>query len=224
MMSFFQGRYDASVRPFAKFLVVGALATLVVIALVWLVIHDTASEPYSVTARDLSGWTIVQGQPDDPWVVAAQPPESLVTSLSRQLAAKVRQGLVAPPHVALPLVMRTEYSEALQGVYDVDSILRMARDGGLPTAKFEPVCVGHRVDSHGDRSGEFFFVSFNALEFWQLRRDLQPDFPEHAGTGIFDPGALSPTLPLAATDARFDRWWPVLLDQPIDCQAQLVVR
>ena len=53
--------------------------------------------------------------------------------------------------------------------------------------------------------------------------ELQPDFPEHAGIGVYDPGALTPVLPIATTDTEFSRWWPIRLDRVSDCEAQVTV-
>jgi hypothetical protein len=67
-------------------------------------------------------------------------------------------------------------------------------------------------------------VAFSSPVFWRLRQDLLPDHPEHAGIGVYDPGAFGAVLPIAATDDSPHGWWPILLDQVGDCQAQLVVR
>ena len=60
--------------------------------------------------------------------------------------------------------------------------------------------------------------AFNAL-----RLELQPDFPEHAGIGVYDAGALTPALPIATTGADFGHWWPIRLERITDCQAQVTV-
>ena len=208
-------------RLSAKSLVILGTATLVVAALVWLVVRDTGSEPYTIQGSSLSGWTVVVGAPTDPWVVALQPPAALTDSLFQQLSRKAGRRLVAVPH-ALPLVLRGEYEDALQGVNDTNAILRFAQDELPPATTFEAVCLAHHTDPAN--GGELFFVAFNSAEFWKLRGDLVPAFPEHAGIGVFDPGAQPPILPLAATDADFGRWWPLQFEQLPDCQAQLVVR
>ncbi len=51
-------------RLSAKSLVILGTATLVVAALVWLVVRDTGSEPYTIQGSSLSGWTVVVGAPD----------------------------------------------------------------------------------------------------------------------------------------------------------------
>ena len=89
-------------------------AAVVVVALVLIVRLDKRSEPYSVDAAMLAGWKIVAGAPDDPWVVAVEPPTGLTASLFQQVSKKVGQGVIAPPHSALPLVMRKEHEDALR--------------------------------------------------------------------------------------------------------------
>jgi hypothetical protein len=65
------------------------------------------------------------------------------------------------------------------------------------------------------------FVIFTSPEFQQMRLDLLPDFPEHAGTGIYEPGTVTPILPFAQRGGDFSRWWPLAVDPRTDCQAPL---
>jgi hypothetical protein len=206
-----------------KFVTVLTVATSVVLWLVWGVVRDTTSRPYHVAHAALSGWTVVPGAPDDPWVVALQPPASLTTSLFQQVTTKVGRPLVAPRHAALPLVMRPEYDAALQGVYGAADIERMARQELVGEATLEPLCIGHRVDPQSGGLHELYFLAVNSAAFTALRLALRPDFPEHAGIGIYEPGALTPVLPIAATDADLARWWPFRLERLTDCQALVTV-
>jgi hypothetical protein len=96
----------------------------------------------------------------------------------------------------------------------------MARGAFSETSRFEPVCIGHLVD-RGGSGGELFFLAVNSRDFNDLRIEIQPDFPEHAGVGIYDAGSLTPILPIAMTDKNFERWWPIKLDEAVDCQAQV---
>jgi len=107
------------------------------------------------------------------------------------------------------------------GITDID---RMARGTFSDTSRFEPVCIGHLVDHRGDSPGELIFLAVNSREFNELRVEIQPDFPEHAGIGIYDAASLTPILPIATTDKNFERWWPIKLDQTVDCQAQVIVQ
>jgi hypothetical protein len=199
------------VRLSSKSLLIITTATAVIAALVWLVVLDQRSEPYSIESGMLTGWQIVLGTSEDPWVMAVQPPVALTLSLFQQVENKVGRALVAPPHSALPLVMRMEHDDALRGTFS-------------DTSRFEPVCIGHLVDRRDGSSGELFFLAVNSREFNDLRIEIQPDFPEHAGIGIYDAGSLTPILPIATTDKNFERWWPIKLDQTVDCQAQVLVK
>lgn len=220
-------------RPTRKFAVVLALAAGVELALLWGLVRDRRSRPYHVDRAALSGWTVVLGAPEDPWVVALQPPASLTESLFQQVSAKSERPLVPPRHAALPLVVRPEHTDALQGVYGAMDIERIAKQAIAGESTFEPVCIGHRVlpagasakagDSQGSGSGELFFLAVSSPAFDALRMELQPDFPEHAGIGVYDPGALTPVLPIATTDTDFSRWWPIRLDRVSDCEAQVTV-
>jgi hypothetical protein len=206
-----------------KFLLVLTLAAGLVLGLLWGLRHDIQSRQYHVDRASLSGWTVVLGAPEDPWVVALEPPASLTTSLLQQVKTNVDRRVVAPRHAALPLVMRREHDEALQGVYGPADIQRMARQAIDGESTFEPVCIGHRVDPHGAASGELYFLAVTSPAFNALRLELQPDFPEHAGIGVYDAGALTPALPIATTGADFGRWWPIRLERITDCQAQVTV-
>jgi hypothetical protein len=212
------------VRLSAKSLLITGGAAGVVAALVLSVVLDQRSEPYSIDGHLLTGWKIVPGSVEDPWVIAVEPPQALTSSLFQQVSRKVGRTLVAPPHSALPLVMRKEHDDALQGVFGLTDIDRMARGTFSDTSRFEPVCIGHLVDDRNGSKGELFFLAVNSREFNDLRVEIQPDFPEHAGIAIYDAGSLTPVLPIATTDKDFERWWPIRLDQTVNCQAQVLVK
>jgi hypothetical protein len=212
------------VRLSLKSLLIIVAAAAVVSSLVWLVVIDQRTQPYSVDGGMLSGWKVVMGSAQDPWVIALQPPAALTSTLFQQVSKKAGRSLIAPPHSALPLVMRKEHDDALQGVFGVTDIDRMARGTFSDGSRFEPVCLGHLLDNRTGSSGELFFLAVHSREFNDLRIEIQPDFPEHAGIGIYDAGALTPILPIATTDMDFERWWPIRLDEAVDCQAQVVVK
>jgi hypothetical protein len=212
------------VRLSVKSLLITMGAAAVVAALVLLVVLDQRSEPYSIDGRLLTGWTILTGTAADPWVISVEPPTALTSSLFQQVSRKVGRALVPPPHSALPLVMRKEHDDALQGVFGLTDIDRMARGTFSETSRFEPVCMGHLVDDRSGSKGELFFLAINSREFNDLRIEIQPDFPEHAGIGIYDAGSLTPILPIASTDNDFERWWPIRLDEAVNCQAQVLVK
>lgn len=199
-----------------------AVAVLVVAALSWLIVRALRPRgPYSVDAAALSGWTLVTGEPGGPALIALQPPPQFSAALFQQVSQRTGLSLVAPSRPSVPLVLQTEYEESLQGVWSVDDIMRLARETGLDGARFEPVCLGLHTDSRVASSGQLFFVVFQAPAFVDFRQRLTPLFPEHGGSGTFDPPALRPILTIAATDRGFARWWPITVNQQSDCQASL---
>jgi hypothetical protein len=206
-------------QPPAKPLIALLLGTATIAALVWTVVYDTSSARYVVARQALTGWTVAASEGDEPWVLAAQPPAGLSAALVTQLAAGTREPLVAPARAALPLVLRAEFDEALQGVYGIDSLMRVARDVSFEKAVFEPVCVAQRVE--GER--RLYFIAFNSALFQELREDFRPAQPEHGGIGVYDPASLVPLLPVAASDSDFGRWWPLTFDRRTDCIAPLFV-
>ena len=209
-----------------RLLKVGA-AAIVLVALSWLFINSirsTNSEPYTVASSALSGWRIAPGSPGDPGVVVLQPPRDLAAPLFQQIFKRTMQSLTAPAVPTLPLVLRGEFADSLQGVHSIGDVIRMAREAGLESARFEPVCLARRRDSVPGRSDELFFVAFDAPAFHQFRQQLPPLHQEHAGTGVFDPAALQPLLVIGATNEDFARWWPLNFERERDCLAPLEVR
>lgn len=167
---------------------------------------------------------MVRSDGTDPWVVAMQPPASLTAALFAEASRRAVRPLVAPPHAGLPLVLRTEFDEGLQGVYGVDSVLRIARESGVESDVFEPVCLAHRTVERPDGPAEVYFVPFESAAFVKVRIDLVPAQPEHGGIGIYEPSTLIPALIVGATDAAFERWWPLAFDRERDCEAPVVNR
>jgi hypothetical protein len=118
-------------------------------------------------------------------------------------------------------VLRSEFEEGLQGVYGVDSVMRIAHETGVDSERFVPVCLAHHHSSGPSGDADLYFVAFESGVFNQMRLDLVPPQPEQAGVGIYDPATLTPILPVGATDDRFDRWWPLAFDASEDCVASL---
>lgn len=179
--------------------------------------------PASIPAAVLSSWTLVVGNGGEPWIVGLKPSDSLGGLLFEQAARHEGRPLVRPPYQAVPLVLQSEFADSLQGVYGSDSIVRMAREGGIETATFHPVCLAHQsVDT---RSGhvDLYFVPFDAPAFAQLRADITPLEPEHAGIGIYEPGLLTPILIVGATTNAFDELWPIRFDSERDCEEPIQI-
>jgi hypothetical protein len=201
----------------ATTLLVYTLTLAAVGALVLTLARDEGSRPVAIARGSLTNWAIVAGAPADPWVIAARPPDALVARLRDR---GVGADLTALPRIALPLVLRQEFEDSLQGIYGIDRLMRLAEDAAVHTATFEPVCVAQRA--HPEH-GTLTFVALDAPEFWRYRADIEPFQPEQGGSGIFDPAALTPVLPIAATLADTAPWWPLKTDPLTDCVAALEV-
>lgn len=205
-------------------LVIAGVAVAGLAWLFWRTVRNTNAEPYHVDGAALSNWTVVAGGPGDPALVGLQPPSTLSADLFQQVFKRTSQSLVSPSPAILPLVLKGEYAESLQGVIGVDSIMQLARESELSTARFEPVCMGHRRQSAAGASAELFFLLFRAPAFDDFRQELVPSQPEHGGVGVYDPAALRPILTIASTARDFARWWPIGVDEDIDCEATVLVK
>jgi hypothetical protein len=203
------------------FWIVATVAAAGVVALVWTLGQGFGGHPLSISPVQLSNWTLVTSDGTDPWVVAAQPPATFSSDLLRQVSRQAGQPLVPPHHAGVPLVLRSEFDDALQGVYGVDEVLRIARDAGVDTTAFQPFCIARKVQGTGSSRAELYFLVLDAPAFNQMRIDLTPTQPEHAGIGTYDPTVVTPVLVIGATDDRFDRWWPLTVNRDTDCQARV---
>jgi len=193
------------------------LLVVFVVGLAWLWRRNRTPMSVTFSATAFTSWPIIVSNGTDPWIAALAPPEAVMSTLSAEVTRRAGRALFAPPHPGLPLVLRTEFDEGLQGVYGTDSVVRMARDAGVDATALQPLCLAHQVrDGSGPRA-EIYFVPFESPEFSQLRIDLTPTEPEHAGVGVYEAGTLTPILIVGATDANFDRWWPLRFNAATDC-------
>ena len=204
-------------------ILVGLTGVVAAATLAWFVRGERTRTPYAIPRDTLSGWTLVTSDGTDPWVVGAKPPDSLTRSLFEEVSRRAGRTLVAPPHPALPLVLRSEFDDGLQGVYGTDSVLRIASDAGIESEHFQPVCLGHRSSNGPEGRADLYFVAFDSPAFNQMRVDLLPAQPEHAGVGVYEPATLTPILVVGATDKSFERWWPLTFDRGGDCVTDLAL-
>jgi hypothetical protein len=146
-----------------------ALVALILVAAgigawrLWLQRGDAG--PITIPPEALSRWTLVASDGTDPWVVGMKPPEALTSTLFKERSRRAGRTLVAPPHPALPLVLRSEFDEGLQGVYGTDSVLRIARDAGIENDAFAPVCLAHRTADGPSGRADVYFVPFTSTAF-----------------------------------------------------------
>lgn len=214
-----ESRYYGCVPTTRRVALIGVCG-LIAAALFWF-LRDRREPPVPIDTTVFANWPVIVSDGTDPWVVAVAPPDKLMTMLTADVARRAGRRLVAPSHPALPLVLRDEFSDALQGVYGTDSLTRMAREAGIETARFEPVCLAHRVSRGPDGDADLYFVPFASSVFSQFRVDLMPAFPEHAGIGIYDPSTLTPILIVGSSDGAFERWWPLSFNRDTDCVATI---
>jgi hypothetical protein len=142
----------------------------------------------------------------------------LTDELYEQVSSRNGSSLAAPEQPIVPLVLRDEFDTSLMGVLSAEDIVDIARQSGIESASFEPVCMAEHADASGDATERMFFVLFDAPEFAEARAQLILMHPEHGGAVEFDPAALSPILTVAATDDQFARWWRLLPHDESDCQ------
>ena len=185
--------------------------------LAWFWLRSRAHVSVTVAVDAFANWPLIVSNGTDPWIVAIAPPDQLMATLSTEATRRAGRALFATAHPGLPLVLRTEFDEGLQGVYGTDSVLRMAHEAELDSTRLEPICLAHHAGSGSAGPAEVYFVAFESAAFSQLRIDLTPTEPEHAGIGVYDPGTLTPILIIGATDQNVDRWWPLRFDQATDC-------
>jgi hypothetical protein len=212
------------VRDTRKVLVKAIAATIVVAALAWLFVttlRDSNRGPYDVPAAALTGWTVAPGEPGEPGIVALVPPPELLGTLFRQVFQRTMSSLAAPPRPAVPLVLRSEFADSLQGAVTVEQIVSIARDAQVEASRFAPVCMGHRIESSPAGSRQLFYAMFDAPVFAEIRRRLLAVRAEHAGTVLFDPANLRPILTVATSDRNVAGWWPMTPAQQSDCEAPL---
>lgn len=210
-------------RPITAALAVVAILILAAAGVAWWRARPDAT-PYTVPPTVLEKWTLVTSDGTDPWIVAMKPPEALTASLFAEASRRAGRSLISPAHPGLPLVLRTEFDEGLQGVYGTDSVLRIARESGVETSTFEPVCLAHHTVSRPEGRADVYFVPFVSDAFTKVRVDLMPAQPEHGGIGIYEPSTLIAALIVGTTADDIDGWWPLVFDQARDCEAPVVRR
>jgi hypothetical protein len=124
----------------------------------------------------------------------------------------------------MPLVLRSEFDEALAKGLTTDAVVSLARTAGLESPTFEPRCMGRRRVSEPGSTRSVFFIVFDAPEFAQFRQALAAQLRSAGGQPAFDPAALSPALIVAATDENFRRWLPLGVNPDADCMAPIQIQ
>ena len=189
-------------------------------------LKQTAAEPYVLNQAALTGWRLSLAQPDERSVavLSLRPPVGSVRELFQEIFLRTMQSLSALDPPLVPLVLLTEFNSALQRVFSGSELLDQAEKLGLGAAGFTPVCLAVRRELRDGQARELFYVLFDAPEFMRFRDELARLFLERGGErGTFDPLALSPVMPIAATDSDFASWLPLQASREGDCKAPIAV-
>jgi hypothetical protein len=179
-------------------------------------LDDARSEPYTVRAGDLSGWTLVADEmaPADRPLVLLTPPPEMPMRLFRQVFARAGESLSTPNAPGIGLVLAGELREA---AVSADQVLALAREAGLERARLTPRCMAYRRESQPGSTRQLYFVVFDIPEFDAFRAALRDRVSAGGGSG-FETRTLSPVMMLAAAP-DFTRWMPIAVDPERDCLA-----
>ena len=215
-------RRSAFTRVIIGLTAVGVLAVLFVRSA-----RDARETPFTVAREDLTPWSLVPGPDIDAlgsWL-ALRPPEPLVPPLGRQIFTRGVESVRYPSPALLPLLLRDEFDRALAGILTSDMVMSLAREAGLESATFEPVCMAHRRISEPGATRGVYFVLFDAPTFDEFRQQVAEALRRAGGSAAqFVPAALSPVLIVAGLDENFSRWLPLRATPDADCLAPIEVQ
>jgi len=206
--------------------VIAALVAVGVLAVLFVRSAQTSrAEPFTIARQDLTGWTLTLAPDADQLdsLLSITPKAALMPPLSRALFDRMGETLHYPP-AAIPVVLRSEFQHAMSGAIMPDELLNAARDIGLESAMFQPLCMARRrISAPGLVRGVYFLV-FDLPLLTRFREQVAQQL-RAAGRdpSLFDPAALSPVLIAADLDGNFSRWLPLRADPKVDCFAPVVV-
>ena len=212
-------RWSALIRVVVGLAALGLLGVLFVRSA-----QDTRETPFVIGGQDLAPWSLVLGPDTDAlgsWL-SLSPPQSLAGPLGRQVFARGGESVRYPSPAALPLLLVAEYDAALAGVLTSEVLVTLAREAGLESAAFEPICMAHRRISEPGGTRGIYFVLFDAPEFGTFRLQVAEALDRAGGdTSRFDERALSPVLIVAGLEGNFSRWLPLRANPEVDCLAPI---
>jgi len=187
--------------------------------------RSVRSEPYEIARTRLSGWTLaIDPSPNASGVaLGLQPDKETAAMLFSQIFSRSGESLSGPVPAAIPLVLQSEFDRTKAGTLTLDALLSSARAAGLESGTFEPRCMAQRRISGPGITRQVYFVRFNWPALNTFRQQVAQQMRAGGGSG-FDPAALSPVLIVAASDAAFSRWLPLLADAEDDCLAPMAVK
>lgn len=202
------------IHPLVKVVVV----LLVLAGAGWLFVRsaqDARAEPYFVSSRHLTGWTLGIDTAADSQgsVVSLRPPPELPMNLFRQLFSRQMESMGTPSMPGIPLALRQE----LPSTITAEQVLALAQSAGLDRAAIAPACVGYRRVSARGATRQLYYLLFKVSGFEAFRTALA----QQAGPGL-KPEALSPVLMMAA-QPDFTGWMPIGADAERDCVAPVTI-
>jgi len=206
-------------RRFVKGLI--AAGVLGVFALLFLrSVRGTRSQPYTVAAADLRGWTLAfaaASGPNDPYLVLQGSP-NVENTLFKQLFKRAMESMNAPAVVGIPLLTKGEFDHSLAARLSPEEVLAAAQKAGLESEPVTPHCMAYRRASEPTGTQQLYFLIFDSPAHQRFRAAMAA-----AATGGFDPAALSPTMFVAGAATSFTRWLPMRADPKADCVAPIDV-
>ena len=202
-----------------------ALVALVVLGwLFWRTVQSSLAEPYVIDAVMVSEWTLALRGPMQPGagLLVLQPSDQLRAELFQQIFNRTMESMTSPTVAAMPLVLQSEYRDALGSVLTPPEVLDTAEESGLAAATPAPVCIGVVRREGAGTTRQLYYALFEASAVGRFREALARRYAEAGGSGGFEPDGFPLVVPLAASDADFASWWPLDVSPESDCLAPLV--
>lgn len=184
-------------------------------------VRSTREAPYTIAPGHLREWTfaIEPGNAPSSVLISIRPPRELASSLFRQLFTRHAESFNGPTVPYVPLLLQDEFNRSFAGRATSGELLDAARSAGLEASAFTPRCMGYRRDSAPGITRQLYFVLFDAPSFTRFREQVATRAVPDSG---FDPGALSPVMFVAASDANFSQWLPLRVNES-ECVAPISV-
>ena len=202
-----------------------ALVALAVLGwLFWRTVQSSLAEPYVIDAVMVSEWTLALRGPMQPGagLLVLQPSDQLRAELFQQIFNRTMESMTSPTVAALPLVLQSEYRDALGSVLTPPDVLETAEQSGLAAATPAPVCIGVVRREGVGTTRQLYYALFEAPAVGRFRAALARRFATAGGTGGFEPDGFPLVVPIAASDADFASWWPLDVTPETGCLAPLV--